>query len=304
MKEMTLLSEKDDLPLSMLVKEPEEEAKGIIQIAHGMAEHKERYQEFMEYVAIKGYIAIIHDHRGHGKSVRKQEDLGYFYDHTATYIVEDVHQITKWAKEQYPALPITLLGHSMGAMVVRKYCQTYDAEIDKLIVCGSPSKNAMAKQACRIAKIMGMLKGGYSRSDFLQKQTFKNVSRSKKTKDTSNAWLCSNKEVVEAYNQDPLCGFPFTINGFENVYRLNTEIYEKKNWNVSHPKMPILFIAGSDDPVIISKQAWEESQTFLRKIGYTNVSGKLYTGGRHEILNETNKQEVYEDIVNWIEREI
>jgi len=303
MKEITLQSEKDGLPLSMLVKEPEgEEAKGIIQIAHGMGEHKERYQEFMEYVAEQGYISIIHDHRGHGKSVRKEEDLGYFYDNTATYIVEDVYQITKWAKEQYPALPIILLGHSMGSMVVRKYCQTHDAEIDKLIVCGSPSKNKMAKIGCTIAKIMSMVKGGHSKSDFLQKQTFKDAS--KHAKCMPNVWLCSDEKVVEAYNQDPLCGFPFSINGYENVYRLNKEIYERKNWNVSHPKMPILFIAGSDDPIIINKQAWEESQTFLKEMGYANVSGKLYPGGRHEILNETNKQEVYEDIIHWIESEI
>jgi len=156
MKEITLSSEKDDLPLSMLVHEPEETAKGIIQIVHGMSEHKMRYMEFMEYVAQKGYITIIHDQRGHGKSVRKPEDLGYLYDNTATYIVEDVYQITKWAKTQYPALPITLLGHSMGSMVVRKYCQTHDAEIDKLIVCGSPSKNKMANirlQNCKNSRM-------------------------------------------------------------------------------------------------------------------------------------------------------
>ncbi len=299
MKEITLQSEMDDLPLSMLIEEPEEEAKGIVQIVHGMAEHKGRYQEFMQYIASRGYIAICHDHRGHGKSVRKIEDLGYFYDNTATYVTEDVHQITKWAKEQYPALPVILLGHSMGSMIVRKYCQTYDAEIDKLIVCGSPSKNKKAGMACIVARILEMLQGGHHRSAFLQKQTFKEPAKRKR----NNAWLCSDETVVEQHNQDPLCGFTFTINGFQNVFQLNKDIYDKKQWNVTQPKLPILFLAGSEDKIILSKQAWEDSQTFLKEVGYANVSGKLYDGARHAILHETNKQEIYEDIYHWIERE-
>jgi len=156
---------------------------------------------------------------------------------------------------------------------------------------------------CKIAKILEWIEGGHSISNFLQNQTFKDASKRKKKGVTQSTWLCSDPKVVEQYHKDPLCGFTFTINGLENVYRLNKEIYEKKNWNVSHPKMPILFIAGSDDPIIISKQAWEESQTFLKEIGYTNVSGKLYPGGRHEMLNEVNKQEVYEDIIQWIQQE-
>lgn len=303
MREITISSEMDDLPLCLLIEEPEEPAKGIVQIVHGMAEYKERYIDFLKYIASKGYVAVIHDHRGHGKSIRNKEDLGYFYDNTATYIVEDVKQITLWIKEQYPALPIIMLGHSMGSMVVRKYCQNYDAEIDKLIVCGSPSKNEKAQIGYFLAKVIGGVKGEHYRSPFLQKKTFEASRKRRKEKDIPNAWLTRDKKIVEAFNQDPLCGFTFTINGFENIFRLNKEIYEKKNWNISHPNLPILFIAGSDDPVIINKQEWQKSQELLRDIGYTNVKGKLYEGGRHELLNEINKKEVYEDIIQWIERE-
>ena len=147
-------SNQDGLELELLIIKPEGEIKGIIQIAHGMAEHKERYYSFMEYLVDNGYLAIIHDHRGHGVSVKTQEDLGYFYDDKAEYIVEDMYQITKYMKEQYPEKKLILLGHSMGSMVVRKYIKKYDKDIDQLIVCGSPSKNPYVDIALSIVKIL------------------------------------------------------------------------------------------------------------------------------------------------------
>lgn len=291
----------DDLPISMTIFTPEDQIKGIFQIAHGMAEHKERYYEFMEYLANEGYIAVINDHRGHGKSVLDKEDLGYFYEESANFVVEDLHQITLYLKELYPNKQVTLFGHSMGSMIIRKYIKKYDDDINKLIVCGSPSKNPFVNIAVFIADILEKRKGDRYRSDLLQKLSVGKLN--KKVKDnqkSKHAWLSTNRKIVQKFDKDKLCGFTFTVNGFKNLFNLMKDIYTDKDWKLNNENLPIFFIAGSDDPVIVNKRKWKESQDFLRKVGYKNISAKLYENLRHEILNEKNNREIYEDIIKFI----
>ena len=298
-KSSTVESKCDGLYLDITVFEPENEIKGIFQISHGMAEHKERYYKFMEYLEQKGYVTVINDHRGHGKSVKSNDDLGYFYDNSAEYIVEDLHQITKLMKEQYSNKPLVLFGHSMGSMVVRKYIKKYDDEIDKLIVCGSPSRNKYAKVGLNIAKLVEKLKGEKYRSKFIQKLAFGSYS-SKKEK-SENSWICDNEDTVNKYDKDELCGFIFTANGFQNLFSLMIDIYDKNGWKLNNKNLPILFIAGTNDPVIMNKEKWLESQDFLKALGYNNIQNKLYEGMRHEILNEKESNLVYKDILDFIE---
>ena len=291
----------DDLPISLTIFTPEDSIKGIFQIAHGMAEHKERYYDFMEYLANNGYIAVISDHRGHGKSVLNKEDLGYFYEENAEYIVEDLHQITLYLKELHPNKHVTLFGHSMGSMIVRKYIKKYDNDVNKLIVCGSPSKNYLVDVALWITKFMIDKKGDRYRSELLQKLSVGNFNNKvKDNKKSTHAWISTDKKVVQKFDKDKLCGFTFTLNGFKNLFTLMKEIYDKNNWRLDNTNMPIFFIAGSDDPVINGKRNWMSSQKFLQKLGYKNVTGKLYENLRHEILNEKNNKQVYEDIINVI----
>ena len=298
-KNFTIKSKCDDLDIDIAIFEPESKIKGIFQISHGMAEHKERYYEFMEYLANNGYVAVINDHRGHGKSIKNNDDLGYFYDTNAEYIVEDLYQITKLIKEQYPNKKVILFGHSMGSMVVRKYLKKYDDEIAKLIVCGSPSKNKYAKIGLDLAKLIGKIKGEKYRSKFIQKLAFGSYNSGKEK--SENAWICNNEETVNKYDEDEFCGFIFTANGFQNLFNLMIDIYNKNGWNMKNKNLPILFIAGSNDPVIINKEKWLASQTFLKKLGYSNIPNKLYDGMKHEILNEKDSKLVYEDILNFIE---
>lgn len=301
-KDIIINSKCDNLPISVTMFIPEGEIKGIFQISHGMAEHKERYYDFMEYLANHGYVTIINDHRGHGKSVKGKDDLGYFYDNTAEYIVEDLHQITSYVKELYPNKEMILFGHSMGSMVVRKYIKKYDKEINKLIVCGSPGKNPFAGLAIFITKILKIFKGERRRSNFIQNLAFGSYSKGIKSANSINSWICSNSETVGEYDNDELCGFIFTLNGFENLFRLMKEIYEKQGWTLSNKDMPIFFIAGSDDPVIMNEEKWNDSQKFLENLGYTNVNGKLYKSLRHEILNEKSNEQIYLDILSFIDK--
>lgn len=299
LKKVAIKSEFDNLDLSLLIMKPKGKAKGVVQISHGMAEHKERYIPFIEFLNNKGYIAVIHDHRGHGESIKDDKDLGYFHDNTGSVIGEDLHQVTLYIKEKFPKLPVYLLGHSIGSMVARKYIQKYDKDINKLILCGTPSYNT--NLAIKITKFLIKIHGDKKRSKLLDKLAFKDYNKKFKLENEANAWLCRNKEIVKSYNEDKKCGFIFTLNGFLNLFTLMQDIYNEEDYLVRNPNMPILFIAGGQDPVIISKRDWEETQIFYKNMGYDNVKGILYKNMRHELLNEIDNNIVYEDILKFIE---
>ena len=290
----TFSSFQDQLTIHCLIEIPENPC-GILQIVHGMSEHKERYLPFMEAMAKSGWICVIHDHRGHGESVKTKEDLGYFYDTTGTYLMEDVHQLTYLMKQRFPTLPYVLFGHSMGSLLARAYTKKYDYELDGLIICGSPSKNRMAWMGNIVAKLMEKWKHAQYRSPMIQHLAFsKNEKRFHE--ESPNAWICSDHNVVKAYDDDTACGFVFTLNGFQNLFTLISNVYDEDNWKLLNKQLPIFFIAGSDDPCIVNINKFHEAVRFMEKLGYEHVSSKLYPQMRHEILNERGKEEVYEDI--------
>ncbi|MGI5824228.1 MAG: alpha/beta fold hydrolase [Bacillota bacterium] len=299
-QKMQIASDCDGLLLDMAVMTPESNPQGIVQIAHGMSEHKERYYDFMGYLADNGYIAVIHDHRGHGASIKSENDLGYMYDETGEFIAEDVHQITLWAKKQFPSLPLFLFGHSMGSLIVRKYAKKYDNDIDKLIVCGSPSRSKNLGLGLWLIK-NGMKKyGDHYRSAFVNRLAAGKSNKKFADGTSHKLWISSNRQAVHMYDSDPLCGFIFTLNGFQNLLLLLRSVYDKNGWRVASPQLPVLFVAGADDPIIINEKAWRRSIKFMQTVGYKKVDCKLYPGMRHEILNETDNKIVYSDILEWI----
>ncbi len=300
-KNFTVISDYDALPLKGSVYEPKGKPKGIVQVAHGMCEFKEKYYDFLEYFAKNGYIAAAHDHRGHGESVRSQEDFGWFNDKTGVAIVHDTLLVTKYLKTQYPDLPVYLFGHSMGSMVVRNYIQEYDTEIDKLIVCGSPSKNPLVDGGIAMAKSISFVKGERHRSN-----TLHNLATGKNDEkfpgEGPGAWITQDKEYITKFFGDPKYSFTFTCNGFENLFRLMKKTYDKKLYKVQNPDLPILFVSGSDDVVMGDENKWIASQQLLRDIGYKNVAGKLYHGYRHEIHNEIGKEKPLADMLAFLEK--
>lgn len=295
-EEFTIKSNFDGLTLGVSLRIPEKPT-GILQLVHGMAEHRERYHDFMDYCVEQGLVVIIHDHRGHGASVKSKDDYGYFGKGGAEAMVQDVHQVTKYVRERFPDLPLTLMGHSMGSLVVRCYIQEYDREIDGLIVCGSPSKQIGSKIGVMVAKFLKVFQGGRHRSEFINKIAFGGGARRFKGSTSPNSWIVSDPAVVAAYDADERDGFVFTLDGFENLFTLMNRAYSKKGWQMQNPNLPILFIAGADDPCIINKKHFERAMEFLRKRGYHDVKGKLYPHMRHEILNEIGKAEVWAGVV-------
>lgn len=265
---------------------------GLVQLSHGMVEHKEYYYDFMEYLAKNGYACIINDHRGHGRSIKNISDLGYLYEESSDYLVEDLHQITMYLKNKFPNKELVLFGHSMGSLIVRKYLKKYDFEINKLIVCGSPSINKMSKIGLMLSKAVKLLKGERYRSEFLNKLALSN--------DETNSWISDNKEYIDKYNNDKLCGYIFTTNGFINLTNLMIDVYSKRDWKLKNKKLPIFFIAGRNDSVIKSEKLWHKSISFLKDVGYKNITFKLYDDMKHALLFEKNNENVLKDIIDFI----
>ena len=299
MEKYKLNSPYDNLTLDILTCKAQSQ-KALFVIAHGMAEHKERYISFMEYLALKGYTSLIYDHRGHGQSVKNNDDLGYFNDESSDAIVDDLAMVIDDAKTRYSAQKVILLGHSMGSMVVRKYLQKHDEEIDALIVCGSPSYNPLSKMALLLIDIMKLFKGDRYRSHLIQNLAFGSYNKGIMG-ESENRWLSYNEENVKNYDENELDGFIFTLNGFKNLFTLMQDTYDKKDYEVKNDDLPILFIAGHDDPVIIDEEKFKGAVDFIKNLGYKNVQAILYPKMRHEILNESDNINVYEDIINWID---
>lgn len=293
-----ILSEFDGLMLKVAITAPEESPKGVIQFSHGMAEHKERYLDFMNYLSGHGYVCVIHDHRGHGESVETEEDYGFFYTENEQAIIDDLYTVTKFIKKNYPGIPLFLFSHSMGTLVARGFLKKYDSEIEKIVLCGPPTYHAAAGLGLCLAKLSKPFYGKKVPNTMLNAIAFAGFHSGNTL---SNGWLSENQCNVLQYNEDPKCGFVFTTNGFINLFKLQKAAFDKQNWRVHNPDLPILMIAGEDDPVIRSKEKFGELAGFLADLGYANVRSKLYEHMRHEILNETGKHNVYRDVVRFFD---
>lgn len=301
-KKETIASNYDKTQLEMLIVEPESEIKGVLQMVHGMAEYKERYLESMEVFAKHGYVCIMHDHRGHGESVASKDDYGYFNDQSGNAIVDDVAMLTDLIKERYPNLPIILFGHSMGSLIVRAYMKKYDDKVNGLIVCGSPSKRPTLPVEKLCIKLMMKIKGERYRSALISKLSFGAYNKKFKNVQSENAWICSDPEIVKAYDASEKCGFTFTLNGFLNVLNLMDKTYSKNYWQMKNRNVPILFIIGSDDPCAENMEKFKESANFMCQVGYENITTKIYLNVRHEILNDLSKDEVRNDILAFADK--
>mgnify|MGYP002590410670 CR=1 FL=1 len=181
MKSFALSSKHDNLPLEVCIIAPKGTPRGIVQFSHGMAEHKERYFDFMNFLAKNGYLCVIHDHRGHGASVKQPEDLGYFYTEDASAIADDLFQVTQWIKARYPGLPLMLFSHSMGTLVARNYLKQHDDAIEKMVLCGPPTQNALTPIGIGLAKLLIHLRGPARRSRLIQQLTFGAYNRASNT---------------------------------------------------------------------------------------------------------------------------
>ena len=280
---------------------PEVKAKGIIQISHGMCEGVWRYKEFASYLCSLGYVVCGNDHAGHGSSVKDNDDLGFFaHKNGYKFLIKDVYTLSQIIKKEYPNIPICLLGHSMGSFIARACLAEYHNNWDAAVIIGTSGGNHLIKVAIAVASLIGKIKGERYRSPFLLKLCFGNYNNEFKPVKTNFDWLTADEEVVKIYAAEPKCNFVFTASAFKDLFRL-LNLVSTSGWAKSIEKdLPILLTSGAKDPVGSNGKGVEKVFRRLQKAGVKDVSIKLYENGRHEILNELNKQEVYSDIAEWL----
>lgn len=282
---------------------PEGKVICILQIIHGMAEYVERYEEFARYMAEKGILVTGEDHLGHGKSVPEGGTYGYFCQQDpATVVVRDVHRLKKMTQEEYPGIPYVILGHSMGSFIFRNYLYRYGTGIQGAVICGTaymPMPVIMCAKA--VAKVQKLFTGDEHVSKLLDKVAFGSYNKRISQPKTKFDWLAAEETVVEKYIKDPLCGFIFTVNGFETLFELLCRAHKAENMRKIPKELPVFFIAGKEDPVgNYGEGVKAVYKDYADTLGIKNVDLKLYSGDRHEILNENDRQQVYEDLYPWI----
>lgn len=283
---------------------PDGEIRGILQLVHGMAEHIERYDDFATFMADKGILVVGNSHIGHGKSVKSPADKGFFCENDpVTVVVRDIHRLKKMTQEKYPGKKYVILGHSMGSLMLRNYIFRYGKGIDGAIIMGTASHpSAEVIGGIGLIKLLAKIKGWRYRSKFVDKLTMGDSNKKIKNPRTNFDWLSRDEKQVDKYIADDNCGFLFTLNGelgvVESTYRLNN-----KKDIASMPKdLPILFVSGSDDPVGGYGEGVKRAYGQFIDAGMKETAMKLYDGARHELLNETNNQEVYNDMYEFVDR--
>lgn len=280
-----------------------ENVKATVQIAHGMAEHALRYTWFAEQLCNAGYAVYINDHLGHGKSVKNDDMLGFFGGTKGyMHIVNDCKNLNRLIKEEYPNVPHFFFGHSMGSFIARCYSKYYGDSIDAAVYCGTSGANPGAAAGIVMSNTISKFKGEMYRSSLINSIAF--GSYNKKTEGrTPFDWLTKDSAVVDAYIEDKYCGFCFTTAGFRDLFSVLSEV-SKKDWYTSVPtKLPILLIAGEDDPVGAYGKGVTEVYNGLKDSGH-NVEMKLYPNDRHEIHNELDKDQVVADLIAFFDANI
>ncbi|MDR1913896.1 MAG: lysophospholipase [Clostridiales bacterium] len=298
MKELTFAASNGEHNIRAVVWTPKN-PKYIIQIAHGMCEYAERYAEFAEYLIERGFVVCANDHAGHGGSINKTR--GYFGKSDGwKHMVDDMHTLYSMVKKEFPNLPAFLLGHSMGSFLARSYCAKYGKELSGAIFSGTGDKPASLNFALFLCKVMKKLgheeKEGKIFYDFSTKQYNKHFSPNR----TGSDWLSRDEKLVDAFIAEERSNFFFTIGGYCDLFMLLADI-SAREWAVRIPKnLPIYLFSGGEDPVGDYGRGVFKVFKRLTAAGCHDVSIKLYGLGRHEMLNETIRQEVYADTYNWL----
>ena len=278
------------------------EVKGGVAIVHGMAEHRKRYVAFAEYLAENGYGVVTYDLPGHGESAG--ETLGYFGDDGWQELVDSADRAVARVKKEFPGVPVILFGHSMGTMISRCYLQKHADEVDAVVLSGAPNWQPAANAGIALGKVLRRLRGKQGHSKLMDQLVTGNFNKSVKNAKTPVDWLSKNEKNVQAYLEDPNCGFGFTIQGYLDELEGMRQMHQVELYSGENPTLPILFVAGQEDPCIGGMEGLEDSMNTLKEAGYKNITFKLYPNMRHEILQEEDRERVYRDIKNWIDQRI
>lgn len=281
---------------------PDNEIKAVLQISHGMLEHIERYNDFATYMAEHGILTVGNDHIGHGSSVLSEENRGYFAeDDGNSVLIEDMHTLMNIIKDENPNIPYFILGHSMGSFLTRQFITLYGNQISGAIISGTGQQPILLiKIGIFITKLIASFKGWKYRSKFVDFLAMGGNNNKFKPARTKFDWLTRDDEIVDNYISDSRINFTFTLNGFYNLFKSILLMNKRENLENIPKNLPMIFISGERDPVGNFGKEVSKAFNMYNNLGMKNISMKLYSGDRHEILNELDKKQVYDDIVMWI----
>ena len=278
-----------------------EEIRGAVVLVHDKAEHIARYDVFSKYLAENGFMVAGLDIPSHGKSWKEGLPRGFFGTEDGWgKILSDIRTLCATVRRENPQVSVTLFGNALGSMLSQDYISRYTNDFDAAILCGTPSLDHMAYFRRFLCNREIKAGRGMVPSPKLEALFFGNFSRRIPNSKTAFDWLSFDEENVNAYVSDPLCGFAFTPYGYASILGALGQISNAK-WAAKVPDIPVLVLSGDMDPVGNMGKGAKKAARCLESSGHTCVTCKLYAGARHEILHESCRQEVYEDVLLFLE---
>lgn len=281
--------------------QPDGAVKAVLQIAHGMAEHAARYDRFATALNNAGYVVYANDHRGHGKTIPEGQAPGHMADENGwTLAVHDMHLLTENIRTAHPGLPVLLLGHSMGSFLTQQYLAEFSGAVDGAALSATNGPpGALGRVGQLVTRLEKLRLGATGHSPVMAGMTFKAFNKAFKPNRTEFDWLSRDPAEVDKYVADPLCGFDCSVATWIGMLDALTDIAGPASLGKMNKDMPLYLFSGTDDPVGENTRGVTRLLELYQSHGFTQVSHRFYDGGRHELLNDINRDEVTADFITW-----
>lgn len=300
MKETFTITDHQNKKLHAIKWDTGRKPKGLVLIVHGLTEHSARYSHSAKFLSDNGYHVIGYDHRGHGKT--DPDHLGIIQeDNEFDLMVKNLNDVYQHVSKSYPDLPIIIFGHSMGSFITQRFMQSYDAKPAALIYSGSNGKPPLLLYAgIFLSSLLKNLFGKHSKSKLLNRLSFGAYNRNFKPNRTDYDWLSRDTNMVDLYIDDPLCGFICSNSFYYHLFKGIKKIHSHPRFADHSPDIPILLLSGDQDPVSNMGKGIKNLEKILVKNGVRDVTIHFYEGGRHEMWNEINRHEVFDNFIHWL----
>lgn len=283
--------------------DPEIKYTAVLQLVHGMLEYIERYDELARYMAAAGYFVVGHDHLGHGESVKDASELGYVGEQGAVLWLKDMERVRRMAASYAPGAPYIMLGHSMGSFLVRRYLIYHGELLDGAVIMGTGQQHPLLVKAGLAVTYLNMMRqGGRGHSRMLNNLTCSGYAKRYPDNAHTGSWMSRDPEILVHALQDKKMNFEFTLNAFEALFRTIEEDVDIKRAAKMPRGLPILILSGDADPVGDNGRGVRRFEAMLKKIGMKKITCILYPENRHELINDLDKKQVFQDIQNWCDR--
>ena len=283
--------------------EPDGDARGVVQIVHGLAEHAARYERVAGALTDAGWAVYADDHRGHGQTASGPDELGLFAEERGwAKVVDDLHRLTDKIRQDHPDVPVVLFGHSMGSFLTQQHLFTFPGAVDAAVLSGSNGPvGLLGEVGAVVARIERLRQGKRGRSKLLKSMSFGAYNKPFEPARTEFDWLSRDPDEVDAYVADPLCGFDATNQLWIDLLSGLRVVSSQTQLSRIPPDLPIYIFSGDKDPVGEQGDGVRRLLETLEEAGLRDLTFKLYPDARHEMLNETNRDEVTRDLLEWLE---